>query len=135
MLKKRIVFISIAIFIILFLFLLIDFIPPDDMTRTCFLVTSRRIKEFVNDHNELPKDLYNLPKRKKANNSIKDGWGREIQYNILENGKVMLLSLGRDGKPGGEGKDSDIMGTFDPRIENDYPFGKNVDSRNFVNTQ
>lgn len=47
----------------------------------------------------------------------------------------MLLSLGKDGKPGGEGIDSDIMGVFDPRIENDYPFGKKVDYGDLDYTQ
>jgi general secretion pathway protein G len=37
----------------------------------------------------------------------KDPWGNEYQY-MLDNGKPLIKSYGRDGKEGGEGADADI---------------------------
>jgi general secretion pathway protein G len=39
----------------------------------------------------------------------KDPWGRDYQYRSPgEHGEYDLLSLGRDGRPGGEGEDADL---------------------------
>jgi general secretion pathway protein G len=39
----------------------------------------------------------------------KDPWGKEYQYlNPGQNGEVDIYTLGRDGRPGGEGIDADI---------------------------
>jgi general secretion pathway protein G len=39
----------------------------------------------------------------------KDPWGRDYQYRSPgEHGEYELLSLGRDGRPGGEGEDADL---------------------------
>jgi general secretion pathway protein G len=40
----------------------------------------------------------------------KDPWGRDYVYRN-ENGGFTIVSLGKDGKPGGEGVDADISGT------------------------
>lgn len=41
--------------------------------------------------------------------SLKDPWGREYEYRIPgEHGEFDITSLGADGQPGGEGKNSDI---------------------------
>jgi general secretion pathway protein G len=42
-------------------------------------------------------------------NASRDGWGRKLTYERREEGAAYgLISLGRDGKPGGEGPDADI---------------------------
>jgi general secretion pathway protein G len=39
----------------------------------------------------------------------KDPWGNEYQYlNPGQNGEIDIYTFGRDGRPGGEGTDSDI---------------------------
>ena len=39
----------------------------------------------------------------------KDPWGKEYQYlNPGQNGEIDIYTLGRDGRPGGEGIDADI---------------------------
>src|ERR1700737_3763093 len=37
----------------------------------------------------------------------KDPWGKDYVY-MLQGGKPMIISYGRDGQPGGEGPDADI---------------------------
>jgi general secretion pathway protein G len=39
----------------------------------------------------------------------KDPWGRDYIYTV-EGGSFTITSLGKDGKPGGEGVDADIEG-------------------------
>ena len=39
----------------------------------------------------------------------KDPWGRDYVYTV-EGGSFTITSLGKDGKPGGEGVDADIVG-------------------------
>jgi len=42
-------------------------------------------------------------------NASRDGWGRALKYEKREDGAAYeLISLGRDGRPGGEGPDADI---------------------------
>jgi general secretion pathway protein G len=39
----------------------------------------------------------------------KDPWGNDYQYRAPgEHGEYDLLSLGKDGRPGGEGEDADL---------------------------
>lgn len=40
----------------------------------------------------------------------KDPWGRDYVYQAPAPGGFSLISLGKDGKPGGEGLDADIVG-------------------------
>jgi len=41
--------------------------------------------------------------------SLKDPWGRPYEFNVPgEHGEFDIFSLGADGQPGGEGRDSDI---------------------------
>jgi general secretion pathway protein G len=38
----------------------------------------------------------------------KDAWGRDFVYQLVEEGKAAIVSYGADGKPGGDGQDSDL---------------------------
>jgi len=97
-------------------------IPPEDLTRSHMISISVRIREYLKTHKKLPDDLSQLPKREGYGNSTKDGWGNEIKYHIVNDETVKLTSFGKDGKPGGKGRSSDITGSFYPRLENDFPF-------------
>ncbi len=46
----------------------------------------------------------------KQNGAFKDSWGTAYQYKSpAETKPFQIISLGRDGKPGGEGQDADIV--------------------------
>jgi hypothetical protein len=87
-------------------------IPPDALTRTRMTVTEIRVRDYYAAKGTVPTSLDVLPITNAVrDNSITDGWGRLIQCRV-EGTKVILTSLGRDGRPGGSGEDSDIVATF-----------------------
>ncbi|MCD4737474.1 MAG: type II secretion system protein GspG [Bacteroidales bacterium] len=102
--------ICIVLFALVLLF--VDKISPYDLTITRINGVTFRIKNYVTDNGHLPDNLYILPKRERYDNSIKDGWDKEIIYNVTKNGVVTLKSFGKDKKPGGEGDNSDIIMSF-----------------------
>jgi len=91
-----------------------DFVgfPPGSATANTMLSTKGRILEFAQSHDQLPHSLSDLPARQGYDNSIVDEWGRRIAYEVSPSGLVTLTSLGRDGKRGGTGKDTDLVLTF-----------------------
>jgi len=107
-------------------------IPPDDLTRSNIIAIAIRIRMYVKIHKQLPDDLSSLPKREGHSNSIKDGWGNEIKYNVVSDEIVILTSFGKDRKAGGEGSNADITGSFNPMIENDYPFIHSLSAPNLT---
>jgi len=38
----------------------------------------------------------------------KDGWGRDFEYELPDDGRFVIRSFGADGEPGGEGVDADL---------------------------
>ena len=57
---------------------------------------------------ELPPDLQTLcPRYLDIEGPPLDPWGRQYQYEIVE-GEPKILTLGRDGRPGGTGQDTDL---------------------------
>jgi len=44
----------------------------------------------------------------KHQGALKDGWGRDYQYDNAPSSGVRVYSLGRDGTPSGEGQDADL---------------------------
>jgi general secretion pathway protein G len=61
--------------------------------------------------NERPADEARWSGPYLARSVPKDPWGRDYVYTAPgEHGEFDLLSLGRDGRPGGEGEDGDIVG-------------------------
>ena len=113
---------GLALGLVFALTVLFSRIPSEDLTRTNMIGIAGQIREYVKTYKELPSDLSQLPTRKGYGNSTKDGWGNEIKYGIADDEIVILTSFGKDGKLGGEGRQADIIGYFNPRIENDYPF-------------
>ena len=84
-------------------------IPPESLTHAAIQSTMVRIHMYMLDNREYPPDLSVLPERKGYDNRVIDGWGRPLLYSVDENGIISVSSLGRDGKPGGEGLDADIV--------------------------
>jgi len=82
------------------------------MTRTTIMLTEERIRQYVARHHRLPPTLTDLPElAEDRDSSTLDGWGRPIGY-AIEGEVVTLVSLGRDGLPGGDGEDCDVQTTF-----------------------
>jgi hypothetical protein len=98
----------ILIFIMIFFSALIGArIPSEDMTKTRQMILEVRIRDYYEQKGVMPSALQDLTRIEGKDNSIIDGWGKEMLY--LTNRKFVLLrSYGRDGKIGGEGKDADM---------------------------
>ena len=70
-------------------------------------VIVRTAELYQHEFDELPESIEDLQARGVARlERITDPWGRPYRY-ALESGKPVAFSLGRDGKPGGEGEDRD----------------------------
>jgi hypothetical protein len=92
-------------------------IPPRSSTCGTILITKERILRYVRLHDCLPQSPSDLPEIPQRDNSLQDGWGREILTSFVD-GKATLTSLGRDGRPGGSGEDADMSGVFSLKDEN-----------------
>jgi len=77
---------------------LVNTIPPENETLSAMNETIVRIHIYMKDKHMPPPNLATLPIRKDRMNSTRDGWGRELQYSIDDNGVITLMSYG----PGGE---------------------------------
>ena len=109
--RMRLAIIVVAVFAALVL-LLADRVPPVAMTRSLIDVTEQRIRDYAGTYHRLPAVLSDLPKLQANRNSeLTDGWGRLLRYTVTGQ-TVTLLSLGEDGRPGGDGEDADIEVTF-----------------------
>jgi hypothetical protein len=62
---------------------------------------------------------------------MKDGWGRELNWESDGRSTVKVWSLGRDGKPGGNGEDADMEVIFVGRQkkQDDFPTIRTTDVR------
>jgi hypothetical protein len=112
--KLRLGIVIIVIGLMLFsFFFLVDRASPYQLTQTTMTVLQyQRFPAFLEANHSFPKSLGELPERKGYDNSIQDGWGRDIEYTKTPNGTVILRSLGKDGKIGGLGENADIIVTF-----------------------
>ena len=86
-------------------------VPPIALTKTRFTLIKLRIEAYYKANHRLPSDLQQLPERPGYDNEIVDGWKRPIRYTANDM-RVALLSLGKDGQPGGSDEDADIQITF-----------------------
>jgi hypothetical protein len=81
-------------------------------------VLKRQILQFAHFHGELPHSLTNLPafpETRRDYNYTRDGWGREIAFEVSTSGIVTLRSLGRDEVVEGSGEDADMVASFPVR--------------------
>ena len=75
------------------------------MMKNDFLQIRKALSDFTREHGHYPNSLKDLPEFK--DRKPVDRWRRPYYYHSTEKG-FQLLSLGRDGKPGGLGLDADI---------------------------
>lgn len=106
---------------------LVHVITPVEMTHTAIGETFVRIDLYMKKEKHIPKSFADLPVRSGYANSTKDGWNRELDYSISEEGVLSLTSLGADGKLGGIGENQDITKRFKTKDE----FGKSLIGNEF----
>jgi general secretion pathway protein G len=82
---------------------------PRRITVKTMRFTLDRIKDYMSEHGQVPGALSELPEIKGRYGKAIDGWGHDLQYSVDGKGAITLTSLGADGKPGGEGDDSDVV--------------------------
>ena len=73
--------------------------------RSDFAKIRQALSEYAREHRQYSDSLEQVPELK--DRQFHDPWGHPYHYNKTATG-YSLLSLGRDGKPGGVGLDSDI---------------------------
>lgn len=83
-------------------------ITPEEMTNTAIGETFYRVHLFGKKYHKVPHSFDELPIREGYANRITDGWGRRLILNIKDDKLMTITSYGKDGKPGGEGENSDI---------------------------
>ena len=91
---------------------LVDRISPVEATDTAISETFVRIDLYAKQHGTVPPSLNVLPEREGYANSITDGWGKPLLYEVSDDGRLTLTSYGKDGKPGGTGEDADISRSY-----------------------
>ncbi len=88
-----------------------------NMMRMGIWSTRNDLSEFARKHGRYPDSLDELGR---AQIMSVDAWNQPYSYSKYDGG-YQLLSLGRDGKPGGEGLDAD-MNSADMDAENPYAY-------------
>ncbi|MFO0901342.1 MAG: type II secretion system protein GspG [Pirellulales bacterium] len=86
----------------------VDVIPPESLTGGALTETYIRTQMYWNEHGRVPERMDQLPERENHTNALKDGWGYTLNWESNGVNEVRAWSLGRDGKPGGEGSDADV---------------------------
>jgi hypothetical protein len=85
--------------------------PEPAMTAAYLETTGKAISAFREQRRRLPStlgELRELPDAEVAEDgAVYDGWDRPLVY-VVEGDRYTLTSLGRDGRPGGVGLDSDL---------------------------
>jgi hypothetical protein len=115
----------IALGIVLTLPLLVDRMPPRSKTETNMVILKRAILDFTHRHGRMPRDLAELSSSSEAWDPrwTFDAYGNQIRYQSEANSEVSLLSLGKDGQPGGTGDDEDVIHSFKLKVALDLsPF-------------
>jgi hypothetical protein len=87
------------------------FIPPRELTRAAMAVLEQRVRLALDRKLEIPDNLNDLPTIENKGARTTDAWGRPIVLDFNGN-EVTLISLGKDGRPGGVSEDTDIIHRF-----------------------
>ena len=96
----------------------VTIIPPESLTYGSMHMIKRRILKFAYTHNQLPKTLDELPVIPEYSDRLTDAWAERILYRINDDGSITLTSYGKDGRPGGEGTNADMVGVFMSKTPN-----------------
>ena len=78
-----------------------------------------RVMKHVRSGGRVPISLEQLPSQPGCMDSNVDGWGRKMELRFENRRATVIISYGRDGKPGGTDDDEDIVGDFDATPEKD----------------
>jgi type II secretion system (T2SS) protein G len=102
---------------------LADGIPPESVTENRLSYTYVRIQNFWNQNGRVPKEPSELPDVEDHDCEMNDGWGHQFHWDSDGVSKVTVWSLGRDGKPGGVGEDTDLEVVFvgKEKIQEHFP--------------
>jgi hypothetical protein len=95
--------------------LFVDVIPPRSMTHTSMHMCKRRVLRYAHKHGKLPSALGETDVIEGFHESLKDGWGIELEYSVDADDVVTFQSLGKDHNPGGVGDSADMIGIFPAR--------------------
>lgn len=107
-----------AVILIVVLNAFVDRIPPPAFTYSTMHMAKRRTLRYAAKHDELPKSLSQTEAIPGYHSSLRDGWGRDIDYAVSSNGTVTLTSLGKDKQVGGTKENADMIGVFQTRKAN-----------------
>ena len=91
---------------------LVCVITPVEMTNTAIVESFVRMRMYLAEHHQFPASLDELPRRDGYANRTTDWWRRPLIYKAEQDNFITLLSLGKDGEPGGTGEDADIQRTY-----------------------
>jgi hypothetical protein len=82
---------------------------PSTVTIHTMLHTMERVHVYMKLHRQAPPSLKALPAEEGSFGKAVDGWGHDLRYSVDRDGAISLTSLGADGKPGGDGRNADIV--------------------------
>jgi hypothetical protein len=85
---------------------------PREKTLTAITATFCDLDLYAKNYKKIPSSLQEIPRGGGYKNLTIDGWGHPLVYGIDKDGVITIASLGRDGKFGGEGDDSDISVSY-----------------------
>lgn len=100
------IFMFLVIVSIAITFLISCSIPPAAKTISTISHCALRSELYFRENHKLPPSLAVLPTREGYSNSIEDGYGRQLIYEVRED-RIVFISYGKDGKPGGIDKNAD----------------------------
>lgn len=107
--KLLIVILMSIIFLGYYLLKITDPYTPYKKTITAIGETFTRISIYAETTHKIPYSFDVLPIRNGYSNRIIDAWGRTLLLKIENDNIMSLVSYGKDGVPGGDGDDADII--------------------------
>jgi hypothetical protein len=90
-------------------------IPPHDLTKTRIGVIEIRIRSYWKANGHLPGSLSDLPVLPRRDNSVMDGWGTPIKYEITGATTFTLSSPGPEASTAAAGANQAIEVALDAR--------------------
>jgi len=113
MLRSNTIVTTIIVLCLILLYLLfLDFVPSEAHTTSSIISNALDINSYYAINQTLPEDLSVIPQREGCDDNMNDYWGRKIIYEYNSDNIVRLISYGKDGVPGGDGNNEDIIYEF-----------------------
>ncbi len=89
-----------------------DTMTREEATDASVTVVRNAINAFVADNGRAPSNMVEIARYRPVDKAWNDAWGRPLLYQVNTSGGASLTSLGKDGRPGGLGQDTDLIWTF-----------------------